>query len=187
MLEDDDCYHCLISRLRFECVIHHEGVFGEFNKLGYKGLEEILDVYPNFWSYLEILGGLKDLGYPKIDSLWYYDAMDDNELVMLQDNAGTNKMKTIALINRNVHLYVMHPVFGEEKVLPLENNVGTKGVEDDNLGDDMLDELNNNVVLGTFDDLGTIEDLNNIGNKFDEGGPTDVEDSNAVDQIWMDH
>ncbi|KAL5059723.1 hypothetical protein RYX36_031327, partial [Vicia faba] len=36
------------------------------------------------------------------------------------------------------------------------------GVEDEKLEDDMLGELNNDVVIGTFDDLGTIEDLNNL-------------------------
>ncbi|KAL5064464.1 hypothetical protein RYX36_026201 [Vicia faba] len=45
----------------------------------------------------------------------------------------------------------------------------------------MLDELNSVVVVGTFDDLGTIEDLNKLGNKFDEVGPTGVEDSVVVD------
>ncbi|CAI8585559.1 unnamed protein product [Vicia faba] len=91
--------------------------------------------------------------------------MDDNELVMLQDDAGKNRMKMIALINRNVHLYVMHPVLGEEKILPIKNNVGPIGVEDDKLEDDMLDELNKCYC-----------------NKFDEGGPAGVEDSDAVNQ-----
>ncbi|CAI8585561.1 unnamed protein product [Vicia faba] len=84
--------------------------------------------------------------------------MDDNELVMLQDDAGINRMKMIALINRNVHLYVMHPVLGKEKILPIKNNVGN------------------------FNDLGTIEYFNNLGNKIDEGGPAGVEDSDAVNQ-----
>ncbi|KAI5425701.1 hypothetical protein KIW84_031498 [Lathyrus oleraceus] len=70
----------------FECVIHHEGMFVEFNILGYDGLEEVWQVDPDFWSYFEVLGGLKDLGYSKVESLWYYDAMDDNELVLLKDD-----------------------------------------------------------------------------------------------------
>ncbi|CAK8543317.1 unnamed protein product [Lathyrus sativus] len=171
----------------FEFVIHHEGGFGEFNRHSYNGLKEIWQVGPDYWSYFEILRGLKDLGYPKVESLWYYDAMDDNELVILQDDARTNRVKTIALINGNVHLYVMHPVYGEKQILPLENNtgpnvennvgpniennVGPTVLEDDSLEDDMLDELNNG-VKGIFDDLGTIEELNNIGDNFEEGGST---------------
>ncbi|CAI8595626.1 unnamed protein product [Vicia faba] len=71
----------------------------------------------------------------------------------------------------------MHPVFGEDQILPLENNVGPNGAEDDN-----LEDSNNVVVIGTFDCLGTIEDLNNLGKKFDEGGSTGLKDSTAVDQ-----
>ncbi|CAI8595625.1 unnamed protein product [Vicia faba] len=160
---------------RFECVFNHEGVFGVFNRLGYKGLEEIWDVDPDFWSYSEILDGLRDLGYPKLDSLWCYDAMDDNELGLLQDAARTNRLKIIALITGNVHLYIMHPVFEEEKTLPLKNNACPNGVEDQN-----LEDLNNVIIIGTG--FRTIADLNNIGNKFDEGGPTGVEDSATVDQ-----
>ncbi|CAK8565422.1 unnamed protein product [Lathyrus sativus] len=166
---------------RFDCVINHGGVSDEFNRICYKGLKKIWQVDPDFWSYFKILGGLKNLGYPKVESLWYYHAMDDNELVMLQDDAGTNRMKTIAFINENVHLYVMHLVYEKEQILPLENNVGPNGVDDDILKDDMLNELNN-CVKKTFDDLGTIEEFNNLGDKFDEGRPTDVEDSTAVDQ-----
>ncbi|CAI8585562.1 unnamed protein product [Vicia faba] len=40
----------------------------------------------------------------------------------------------------------------------------------------------NTIVIGNFDDLGTIEYLNNLGNKFDERGPAGVEDSDAVNQ-----
>ncbi|CAK8538837.1 unnamed protein product [Lathyrus sativus] len=123
---------------RFECVIHHGGGFGEYNKYGYNGLEEIWHVDPDFWSYFEILGGLKNLGYLKVESLWYYDAIDDNELVMLQGDAGENRMKTIALINGNVHLYVMHLVYGEEQILPLETNVGPNG--ENNVGPNTVED-----------------------------------------------
>ncbi|XP_050887670.1 uncharacterized protein LOC127092818 [Lathyrus oleraceus] len=107
--------------------------------------------------------------------------MDINELVLLKDDAGINRMKLIALINGNVHLYVMRPVYGKESILSLENNVGPSSVEEDNLEDDTLDDLNNG-VKGTFDDFDTFEYLNNLGDKFDEGGTTDVEDRDAVDQ-----
>lgn len=71
----------------FECVIHHGDVFIEFNRLSYNELEEVCQVDPDFWSYFEVLSGLKDLGYSKVESLWYYDAMDDNELMLLKDDA----------------------------------------------------------------------------------------------------
>ncbi|KAI5422128.1 hypothetical protein KIW84_045545 [Lathyrus oleraceus] len=143
--------------------------------------KKVWQIDHDLWSYFEVLGGLKDLGYPKVESLCYYYAMDINELVVLKGDAGTNRMKLIALINGNVHLYVMHPVNGKKSILSLENNVGSNGVEEDNLEDDTLDDLKNGVKR-TFDDFGTFEDLNNLGHKFDEGGTTGVEDSDAVDQ-----
>ncbi|KAI5447300.1 hypothetical protein KIW84_014959 [Lathyrus oleraceus] len=88
---------------------------------------EVLQVDPDFWSYFEVLGGLKNLGYSKVESLWYYDVMDDNELILLKYDDGTKRMKIIALINGNVHLYVMHPVYGKEQILSLENSLGPNG------------------------------------------------------------
>ena len=64
-----------------------------------------------------------------MESLWYYDAMKDNELVLLKDDARRNRMKLIPLINGNIHLYVIHPVYEEEQILSLENSVGSNGVE----------------------------------------------------------
>lgn len=75
-----------------------------------------------------------------MESLWYYGVMDINELVLLKDDAGINRMKLIALINGNVHLYVMYPVYGEDVIE--ENNVGPNGIEEDNLEDGTLDDLN---------------------------------------------
>ncbi|KAI5427780.1 hypothetical protein KIW84_032983 [Lathyrus oleraceus] len=137
---------------RFQCVIHHESVFVKFNRLCYKGLKEVWEVDPDSWSYFEVLSGLKDLEYLKVEN------------------------------------YI------EEPILSLENNVGSNekdeecevrdkdGLEDLNsLEDDNLDDLNNG-IKGTFDDLGTFEDLNNLSDKFDEGGITCVEDANAIDQ-----
>ncbi|KAI5446902.1 hypothetical protein KIW84_014665 [Lathyrus oleraceus] len=179
---------------RFQCDIRHWCVFVKFNKLGYKGLEEVLEVDPDFWGYFEILIGLKDLGYPCMESLWYYDAMDINQLVLLKDDAGINRMKIITLITRNVNLYVKHPVYREKSILSLENNVGSNGKEEESelrdkdsledfntLKNNKLDYLNNGVI-GIFDDLGTFEYLNNLSDKFDKGETTDIEDTYAVDQ-----
>lgn len=57
-----------------------------------------------------MLSDLKDLGYPKMDSMWYYDAIDINEIVLLKDEMEIKRMKTIAMINESVHLNVIHPL-----------------------------------------------------------------------------
>ena len=108
--------------------------------------------------------------------------MNINELVLLKDDGGTNRMKITTLINGNLHLYVMHPVYGENSILSLENNVWSNNVEEDNLkdlnndvkgifedlntlnnlADGTLDDLNNG-IKGTFYDLDTLVDLNKEG------------------------
>lgn len=77
-----------------------------------------------------------------------------------------------------MYIYI---VYREEQMLSLENNVGPNGVEEDKLEDDTLDDLNNG-IKGAFDYFGTFEDLNNLGDEFDEGGTTGVKDTTAVDQ-----
>lgn len=57
----------------FSCAVHHMGYFKEFNHNGYVGEVETWDCDPDFWSYFEVLDKLKDLCYPLICSLWYYD------------------------------------------------------------------------------------------------------------------
>lgn len=42
--------------------------------------------------------------------MWYHDAIDINEIVFLKDDMDTKRMKTIAVINGNMHLYVIHPL-----------------------------------------------------------------------------
>lgn len=64
--------------MRFECVVHHGGEFIEFKKLGYNGLHEVWLANPDYWSYFKVLGGLRGLGYPVVESLQYYDAMYTN-------------------------------------------------------------------------------------------------------------
>src|SRR4051812_30429950 len=95
---------------RFECIVHHGVFFSEFTKLGYDGLEEIWQVDPDFWSYFEVLDALNELGYPDIDSLWYHDEMESNNIVELTDDIGTRRMHVIAELTGEVHLYVLHPV-----------------------------------------------------------------------------
>lgn len=53
---------------------------------------------------------LKNLGYPTVDKFWYYDEMNACDIVQLEDDKGTERMQTIAVMTREYHLYVTHPV-----------------------------------------------------------------------------
>ncbi|CAK8568500.1 unnamed protein product [Lathyrus sativus] len=97
----------------FKCVVHHSGEFSRefanFTKSGYQGLNTIIDFDLDYWGYFEILGMLKDLGYPTIDRLWYYDEMNACDIVLLEDDNGTKRMHTIAVLTGECHLYVKRP------------------------------------------------------------------------------
>lgn len=54
------------------------------------------------------MSGLKNLGYPSVDVLWYYHQMKFNSMVLLKDDNETMRMKTIAVLTGQVHLYVIH-------------------------------------------------------------------------------
>lgn len=81
-----------------------------------------------------MFSGLKDQ-YPKVESPWCYDAIVVNDIVLFKDDRGTKRMKTIVVINGNVHLYIIHllsqPNIIEEPILSLEyNNVGPNEKEE---------------------------------------------------------
>lgn len=73
----------------FEVVVHHAS---EFTKLGYQGLYEVWKCDPNYWSYFEVLSGLKVSKYPTMEDLWYHDATEINEIVPLKDDMGAKRM-----------------------------------------------------------------------------------------------
>jgi hypothetical protein len=83
---------------KFEVVVHHMGAFSEPNHLGYYGMESTWICHPDTWSYFEVLGGLKDIGYNDLESLWYYDPHDMNELIRLNNDVGTKRMKYTTVV-----------------------------------------------------------------------------------------
>jgi len=95
---------------KFEVVAHHMGAFSEPNHLGYYGMEAIWICHPDTWSYFEVLGGLNDMGYNDLESLWYYDPQHVNELIRLNSDVGTKRMMYISYNDGRAHLYVCHTV-----------------------------------------------------------------------------
>lgn len=93
---------------KFEVVVHHKGSFCEPGHLGYYGCESTWICHSDVWSYLGVLSGLKDMGYNDLESLWFYDPLEVNELIRLNSDIGTKRMKWIAFSEGRVHLYVLH-------------------------------------------------------------------------------
>ncbi|KAK2382377.1 hypothetical protein QL285_069917 [Trifolium repens] len=115
---------------KLEVVVHHGGGFEEFNHNGYVGANVRWFVDEDYFSYFEFVGEIKkELKYPTVDTMWFYDPQDLDELVLLEDDMGTNRMCNIAKMDGRVHLYLMHPL-GEPDIIEMIENGPAKGVNE---------------------------------------------------------
>ena len=90
--------------------MHHGGAFDKFHHTDYHGKALSWFCELKFWSYFEILGSLKELGYVQVESMWHYDPKDVNELVLEEKDNSTKRIKNIAKMNGKFHIYVVHPL-----------------------------------------------------------------------------
>ncbi|WVZ22721.1 hypothetical protein V8G54_001265 [Vigna mungo] len=103
----------------FEVVFHHGGEFIKDGPL----------------SYFIIVSVVKGLGYDGFKQLWYSMGGDfalDDKLEALMDDRGALQMITLARLNGQVHLFVVHTVSEPEIIHLLENvphNIGEEEVE----------------------------------------------------------
>jgi hypothetical protein len=115
---------------KLEVVVHHGGGFEEFNHNGYVGANVTWFVDEDYFSYFEFVGEIKkELKYPTVDTMWFYDPQDLDELVLLEDDMGTNRMCNIAKMDGRVHLYLMHPL-GEPDIIDMIENGPAEGVNE---------------------------------------------------------
>lgn len=71
--------------------------FGNFAHTNYHGSETSWFCYPDFCVYFKVFGNLKELGYPFVYSMWFYDPKDNREMVLLNDDIGAKRVKNISL------------------------------------------------------------------------------------------
>ncbi|QCD93338.1 hypothetical protein DEO72_LG5g1411 [Vigna unguiculata] len=108
---------------RFEVVFHHGGRFERNGSLQYVGDLSILACDSDTWSYFEILGILKEMGYANVKEMWYSvggGSVLEGRLELLSDDRGACHMVNIATLNGQVHLYVVHRVDEPQVVNMLE-------------------------------------------------------------------
>lgn len=111
-----------MSKDAFVVVVHHHGHFDQIGRDNYIGGETtIWECDPDTWSYYEVIGVLKDIGYVHIEQLWY--AVDTAMLLLCDDNGAMNMMK-VARHCGEVHLFVVH---GVSKAEVVENNLDGEG------------------------------------------------------------
>jgi len=107
----------------FEVVFHHGGRFESNGSLQYIGQLSILACDPDRWSYFEIWGILKEMGYAHVKEMWYAvggGSVLEGKLELLSDDRGACHMVNIVILNGQVHLYVVHKVDEAEVVNLLE-------------------------------------------------------------------
>ncbi|WJX44619.1 hypothetical protein P8452_31569 [Trifolium repens] len=115
---------------KMEVVVHHGGGFEEFNHNGYVGANVSWFVDEDYFSYFEFVGEIKkELKYPTVDTMRFYDPQDLDELVLLEDDMGTNRMCNIAKMDGRVHLYLMHPL-DEPDIIDMIENGPAEGVNE---------------------------------------------------------
>ena len=97
----------------FEVVFHHGGKFINDGSLKYVGESNTLTCDPDRWSYIEILSILKEMGYVNIKEMWYSvggGSVLEGRLELLSDDKWACHMVNIAILNGQVHLFVVHMV-----------------------------------------------------------------------------
>ncbi|WVZ01687.1 hypothetical protein V8G54_022493 [Vigna mungo] len=105
-------------------VVHHGGTLITQHPFKYiNGEIAYWEVDLDKWSFFEILGALKDLGYLHVKELFY---KIENVLHQLDDDKGAINMMWVANYLRKVDLYVVHGVDHAEVVEDNEPEVGVQ-------------------------------------------------------------
>ncbi|XP_027907647.1 uncharacterized protein LOC114166966 [Vigna unguiculata] len=78
---------------------------------------------PDRWSYFEVVSILREMGYMGENELWYCvggGSVLEDRLEILCDDRGAMNMVTLARLNGEVHLFVMHKMCEPEIIEMLE-------------------------------------------------------------------
>ncbi|KAK7267007.1 hypothetical protein RIF29_19670 [Crotalaria pallida] len=170
----------------FKVGVHHGGHFVSPEK--YLGDYAVWNINPDTWSYFELLGILKELAYPVMESMWYRDGKEIKKLV---DDGGAAEMEKISRARGIVDFYVIHPVSipKELRMLPTSeghvdvNNSKTKEgepiveVSDENVVPDQeidVGESVESVVDADEGEEGDVDEQGKQGEQGDEGGLYEV-------------
>ena len=117
----------------FEVVFHHGGKFINDGSLKYVGESNTLTCDPDRWSYFEILSILKEMGYVNVKEMWYSvggGSVLEGRLELLSDDKGACHMMNIAILNGQVHLFVVHMV-SEPQIVHLLEYGGNEAAADE--------------------------------------------------------
>jgi len=144
-----------------EVVFHHGGRFESNGSLQYVGQFSILACDLDRWSYFEILGILREMGYANVKEMWYAmggGSFLEGRLELLSDDRGACHMVNIATLNGQVHLYVVHKVDEAEVVNLLEYHlVVEEGDVQGDSGGNIEGDVREGVQVQNEDDGGEVQ------------------------------
>ncbi|CAI8608027.1 unnamed protein product [Vicia faba] len=95
--------------------IHHSGQFVSEDLSVYEG-GEIADlrVDADMWGYFELLGAIKELGYPAIEKIYYKDPTAGVNLLF--DDKGALEIADLYRVHLRVEVFIQHPLSQPEYV-----------------------------------------------------------------------
>ena len=141
---------CIMGDDNFNVVFHHGGKFVNDGKLKYEGEVSRLSCGPDHWSYFEVMSILREMGYMGENELCYCvgggSVLEDRSEILCDDRGAMN-MVTLARLNGEVHLFVMHKMCEPEIIEMLEyfshdGDVVEGGGNENNMADIMSEKEN---------------------------------------------
>lgn len=158
---------------------HHGGNFNE-NEI-YKGTVSEWRCDSEYWSYFEVTGLIKEMGYT-IDAMWYKVG---GELKLLRDDNGTAEMLEWAKEHGKVLLYLIHPIYQPQPIILLDNRsldtqTAPQTFETQEVGRTFKAHINEPVVdeaqtvVAEIDEL--LADLSNVEKKLPQNCEDQEED-----------
>jgi len=105
---------CVMWDDSFEVVVHHGGLFKQHGPINYIGGETtVWGCDPDRWSYFEVIGEIREMGYVNVKELWY---AIENAMYKLEDDKSAINMMHITKHYGQVHMFVVHGISEAEVV-----------------------------------------------------------------------
>lgn len=110
-----------------------------------------LTMWPWFFGLLWSVKWFKRFRVSNCEELVYYDAMNISEMVLLKYDLGTSRLKNIALMIGNMHLYFIHTLSQHEIIEKLSfsleyNVVGSNDQEEEYVVESNVVALDEGVI-----------------------------------------
>ncbi|CAI8598185.1 unnamed protein product [Vicia faba] len=163
--------------------IHHSGQFVSEDLSVYEG-GEIADlrVDDDMWGYFELLGAIKELGYPAIEKIYYKDPTAGMNLLF--DDKGALEIADLYRVHLRVEVFIQHPLsqpeYVDESEVILDEIPLNKEAIEDVVGQK---EASEDVVIqneASEDDVGQKEASENaVGQNDDDSSDDDSSDDSS--------